>query len=400
MKSSRNCLRSREFSRQAQHSLTKLSDGERAPDGFRRPVPKGRRPGTRSGTCNKTCAGEGFGRAIPYMTPLDKRYQNDIHGLRWISDFCWLRPTELGALIFDGVHARKQAERLARSWVHRGLVLERVLPERAGRALVLASRGVQLLADAGIAARSGKDIGKIEDGIWRPQLTWKHDLLATQVLVNLYQRGFDVLPEPVLRRTAGPLAKMPDGLAIGEDRVIWLEVESARKTGPAMRLLADTLSIVAAGQATAVCGHRPTQAMVAYLANAQDERGHALSHRARVQRAVAEAARSDVQLTFAECTRRGVAGVGSLQLIHTTVAADRASAILKRLDASGWRLDEISGVTKAHYGSFMAYVWQDPVAPGTWSYDADGEGWVSSAAGYADSITEAKRCAADLIASR
>lgn len=334
------------------------------------------------------------------MTPLEKRYQKDIYGLQWISDFCWLRPAELGALIFDGVHARKQAERLTRSWVHRGLVLERMLPERAGRALVLASRGVQLLAQAGIAARSGKDIGNIKDGIWQPPLTWKHDLLATQVLCQLVSSGYEVLPEPALRRTAGALAKMPDGLAIRQDRVIWLEVESARKTGPAMRLLAGTLSIVAAGQAAAVCGHLPTHAMVAYLANAQDERGHALSHRARVQQAIAEAARSDVRLTFAECVRKGATSIGHLKLINTTIPADRTSAILKRLNASGWHFDEASGVTKAHYGSSIAYVWQDTDAPGTWSYDAEGKGWVSGAASYADSLTEAKRCAAALIASR
>lgn len=333
------------------------------------------------------------------MTPLEKRYQNDIRGLRWISDFSWLRATELGALIFAGAHARKQAERLARSWVHRGLVLERVLPEHAGRALVLASRGVRLLADEGIAARSGKDIGDIKDGIWQPPWTWKHDLLATQVLCELFRRGYRVLPEPLLRRTAGPLAKMPDGLAIGENQVIWLEVESARKTGPAMRFLAGTLSTIAAGQAAAVCGHNPTHAMVAYLANAQDERGHALNHRARVQRAVAAVARSDVQLTFAECARTGAAGVDRIQFINTTIPADRTSAILKCLDANGWHLNAASGAVEAHYGkSTIAYVWQDDDA-GVWYYDAEGDGWIG-AAGYTDSISEAKRRAAALIASR
>ncbi|MBD9400989.1 hypothetical protein [Comamonas sp. CMM02] len=333
------------------------------------------------------------------MTPLDQHHHNDVRGLRWISDFGWLRTAELSALMFTGMHAHKQAERLVRSWRRRGLVLERKLPERAGRALMLAARGVQLLAEAGFATRSGKDIGETINGTWRPPLTWMHDLLAAQVLVELRKRGFGILPEAVLRRSAGALTKMPDGLAIKGAQVIWLEVESARKTGPAMRQMAEALSAVAAGKAEAVCGHRPTHAMVAYLAQARDERGHALSHRSRVMHAVAASTHSDMPLTFACCTRQGAVGVGRIEFTEETVIADRTNAILRRLDAAGWYVDDETQVNAAHYGGYTAYVWQDSDAPGTWSYHAENASW-SAPAGYAGSIEEAKQHAASLISMR
>lgn len=289
--------------------------------------------------------------------------------------------------------------RLARSLISRRLVLARRLPVGAGQVLVLATAGVRLLAEHGICAVSGKSIGQASGQHWTPSMAWKHDVLAHAVLCELFRRGYEVLPEAEIRHRAGNIAKLPDGLARAPDGTwAWLEVESARKTGRHMHRLANAIAAVSAGQVE-ICGVRPTRCLVAYASSSFDERGHRLNHRERISRAIAATACSDVQLTFAECTRKGAAGVGTIRLIETTVAADRASAILKRLDASGWRLDEISGVTKAHYGSCRAYIWRDPAAPGTWSYDADGDDWCG-AAGYADSISEAKRCAAALIASR
>lgn len=329
------------------------------------------------------------------------RLQNDLAALRFVHLFGWLRIVELSTLMKPHTATALEAgSRLARSLVSRRLVLVRRLPEGAGQVLVLATAGVRLLAEHSTCAVSGKSIGQSLGLHWIPAVTWKHDLLAHGVLCELFRRGYEVLPEAEIRRRAGNIAKLPDGLARAPDGSwLWLEVESARKSGLHMRRLADAITAVSAGHVE-ICGVRPSRCLVAYVGSAFDERGHRLNHRERVASAIAATARSDVQLTFAQCTRKGAAGIGSIQLMETTVAADRASAILKRLDASGWYLDAASAVTKAHYGSSIAYVWQDPAAPGTWSYDADGEGWVSGAADYADSITEAKRCAAALIASR
>lgn len=328
------------------------------------------------------------------------RLQNTVTALHFVHQFGWLRVVELGTLMKPHTATALEAgSRLARSLISRRLVLVRRLPEGAGQVLVLATAGVRLLAEHGICAVSGKSIGRASGKYWIPSMTWKHDVLAHGVLCELFKRGYEVLPEAEIRRRAGNIAKLPDGLARAPDGSwLWLEVESARKSGLHMRRLADAMTAVSAGQVE-VCGVRPTRSLVAYVGSAFDERGHRLNHRERVASAIAATARSDVQLSFAECSRKGAAGISSIQLTEATVAADRASAILKRLDASGWRCDEAAGVTKAHYGSCTAYVWQDPDAPRTWSYDADGDGW-RGAAGYADNISEAKRCAAALIASR
>jgi len=297
---------------------------------------------------------------------------NDLDGLSWLGRFGWLRTQELGALMWPGARfARQQADRLVRSWRVRGLVLERTLPAHAGRAVVLASGGVRLLAEAGVEAVSGKDIGETCGGQWQPPHTWRHDLIAAGVLADLHARGFDVLPEYFIRRHAGLMAKLPDGLAVRGDHVIWLEAESTRKTGPAMRLLAQALSAVAVGEAAPVCGHRPTNAMVAFLADARDERGHALGHQTRVRRAVAEAACQDVQIAWARCTLKGSAGVGSVVYEAEAVMADRAAKVRRVLDAGGWR--EQDGCWVANYGQQQARVWEDDDAPGLWGWEATGQ---------------------------
>jgi hypothetical protein len=332
------------------------------------------------------------------MTPTELHQQNTIDGLRWIAEFGWLRASELGCLMYpENDHARKQGERLARSLVDRGLILERMLPERAGRALVLATRGVRLLADSGVDARSGKDIGEVEKGSWRPPATWRHDLIAAQVLVDLYKKGWDIQPEHLLRRTAGWLAKMPDGIAFrsapsassSAAQVVWLEVEASRKTGAAMRQLADALVTVSAGACVAVAGRPPTHAVVAYAVAALDERGCGLDHRARVRAAVAAAARRDVQVTWAECTMRGV-NVEHVRYDSDVIEADRASAVLKIIDAGGWLRDGAALV--GHYGGRRVTVEPAPEGGG-WAWEAAG------GCGGEGTLTEAKRAAASALAA-
>ncbi|MBZ0134625.1 MAG: hypothetical protein K8D98_01750 [Rhodanobacter sp.] len=333
------------------------------------------------------------------MTPTEIHHQNDLDGLRAISVFGWLRASELGCFLYqDNVHARKQGERLARSLADRGLILERLLPERAGRALVLATRGVRVLADAGVNARTGKDIGTIENGSWRPLATWRHDLLAAQVLVDLFKQGWDVQPEHLLRRTAGQLVKLPDGIAFrstpdasssatqNDSRVIWLEVEASRKTGPAMRQLADAICTVSAGVCVSVAGHRPTHAVVAYTAAAQDERGYKLDHRARVRAAVAAAARGDVRVTWASCSMRNV-NVERIEYQEDVIQADRATKVLGVINAGGWQTDGAELI-----GRYGGKVVRMVPAGGMWDWEAAGSG------GTERTLTEAKRAAASALA--
>jgi hypothetical protein len=282
--------------------------------------------------------------------------------------------------------------------VKRGLVLERELPEGAGRALVLATAGVRLLAEEGVEAQSGKDVGKLVPGKgwhpplkwnpdWLPPLTWRHDLLAAGVLVEFHRLGYKVLPEAHIRRHAGAMAKVPDGLAVRDENVFWLEVESARKSGPSMRELADALCAAAEGEATPVLGHKPTHAIVAYRNSDKDERGHALNHRARVRAAVAAAASQEVTLVWARCTLRG-AGVGSITFESEAIASDRAAHIFKTMD---WHPDpHEAGVLVARYGNHIARLREDDYG---WSYELDD--WPAN---YQPSEAEAKRACAAAIA--
>ena len=329
-----------------------------------------------------------------------QRRQNDYLALHWVHRFGWLRATELGTLMWPQNASRQvTGSRLAKSLIERQLVLERRLPEGAGRALVLATAGVRLLAEHGVLASSGKDIGRELAGYWTPALTWRHDLVAHGVLAALHQRGFEVYPEHQLRREAGRMAKVPDGLARKEQVVLWLEVESARKSGPEMRKLADALCAVSAAEAAPLLGMRPNAALVAYVATAADERGHVLNHRERVTNAVQAAATTPVNLTWAACELRGAAGVGSMTMETETVMPERAQAVLKRLNAFGW-LTRDDGVSWASYGDVRAEVWND-----------DDHGWSSividnrtgeqiSPAKQAHSVSEAKLAAAACIAAR
>lgn len=324
------------------------------------------------------------------MNPHEQSFKNDVDGLSWIHRFSWLRTHELGPLLWPrNSAARHRADALARSWRERGLVLERVLPQRAGRALVLAAGGVRLLAEAGVEAVTGKDFGETCGSRWVPPMTWRHDLLAKGVLVDLHRKGFDVLPETHIRRHAGRLAKMPDGLAVRGRQVIWLETEMARKTGPAMALLADALCAIGEGAAAPIMGLRPTHSVVAFVSDQRDERGHALSHRARVSKAVAAAARRAVPIAWASCTLRG-AGVETVSYVEGIVEADRAAAIMRRLESAGWHPE--TGVLASSYGARRALVWEDADA-GCWAWQVD-----DLPAGRVGTISEAKRCCAEELA--
>ena len=338
-------------------------------------------------------------RAIQGMQNHDIRLSHDLTALRFVHFFGWLRIVELAKLMKPHTSSSLEAgSRIARSLINRKLVLARRLPEGSGQALVLSTAGVRLLAEYGINATPGKNIGSAVGKYWIPSATWKHDLISHGLLCELFKQGYEVLPETEIRRRAGVVAKLPDGLVRTPSKEwLWLEVEHARKSGTHMHRLTSAIIAVSSRQIE-ICGVRPTRCLIAYISESFDERGYRLNHRDRITRAIAATTHSDIPIIFAECKRKGTAGISSLALTETTIEANRISAILKQLNRSGWYSDEISGVWQAHHGNFTAYVWQDSNAPGTWSYDADGNEW-SGPGGYVGNISEAKRCAAALIAT-
>jgi hypothetical protein len=302
------------------------------------------------------------------QTSFDQRLSNDISGLTWISKFGWLRTAELGRLMWpNDMYARTRADRVVRGWLDRGLVIGRALPDGAGRAFVLSEPGARLLRDAGqLTVKTGKDWGEYEKNVWRPDSDWCHDLIAAGVLVRLHEQGWQIFSERLIRQDNQDLTKIPDGLAIREDKVVWLEVEHARKSGRAMSDLANALCVVAEGTCKEVSKFRPNTVWVAY-ADVPDERGYRLNHRFRVTSAIQRIARKDVSLTWAACALSG-RGVSRMTLFREVIEASLARVILEKLDANGWQEQEGSFIS--YYGGRAAYVWEDDDAG--WGYEAEG----------------------------
>ena len=327
-------------------------------------------------------------------TPYEQRRLHDANGLLFVYQFGWLRTAELGKLLWpDSPASRQAADRLARSWIERQLVIVRELPDGAGRALVLATGGVRLLAENNIVAGSGKDIGRFTSDGWLPPASWRHDIIGHGVLCELHRRGYRIYPEMELRRYANDHAKIPDGCAVKDNQTIWLEIEHARKSGKEMRNLAHALSIVASGQAASIVGIKPTIAMVAFLPSSVDERGYILSHQTRVRNAIQTVAKSDVSIYWAKCTLLGSAGVGQVDIQEESISVDRASSVLRILNASGWR-DHDGGLV-ATYGQHIVHVWDDDHG---WSYAVETIDGQPIEANYAANITAAKRAAASVLA--
>jgi hypothetical protein len=333
------------------------------------------------------------------MNAQESRLKNVIQALRFLHEFGWLRIAELGMLMKPHTNTTLEAgARLARRLAERQLVLLRRLPDGAGQALVLASAGARLLTENGVSALTGKDLGKTFNEAWIPSSSWRHDILAHAVLCDLHRRGYQVIPEAEIRRLEGTATKLPDGLAKspGNDGSwLMLEVENARKSGPNMNRLAETVVRVANGEYE-IIGKRPVGCLIAYWTGSRDERGYQLDHRHRIAKAVASASYGDVPLTFLECTRKGSVGVAAIETIQVTIKSSRASLVLDQLEANGWHEDG-NALLVSKYEMNRAYVWPYSLEDGSWWYSAEGKGW-SSPDGTATSLEEAKKMAAKLIA--
>ena len=156
-----------------------------------------------------------------------------------------------------------------------------------------------------------------------------------------------------------------------------------------MRGLAQTICAISAGGGAILSGRKVTQAMVAFVAGAEDERRYQLDHKKRVSHAIALVARQDVGLIWAEY---GLLGCGVDAVVYedpAIVHADRVSQVLQRLNNIGWQEDE-AGFYVSHYGKQIATVWEDEVEG--WSYDINHE-----PASHAGSKAQAMRGCAALI---
>lgn len=330
------------------------------------------------------------------MNGYEQQARNDYNGLLWIKKFLWLRSYELGILLWPGDRSwsRTRADRVIRSWSKRGLVILRELPERQGHAVFLSHKGAEFLTNAGVDAKSGKDVGTIIDKTWQPPNDWKHHLLNSAVLAWLHQLGNRILPEHEIKSTTSGLKKIPDGLVHNGSYCYLLETEQSRKSGPHLRHLVQTIIEFARHRRESIAGLRVTHVLIAYVEKTHDERGHQLDHRKRIEAAIEKMLKGRISITWMKCDMRKTFPVQFSGEICVYMCP-KTRRILHILDEHKWQACENDWGQPAqcsHYGKTDVMLYQS--RGNTWHIQ------ISSRQNYyeANSFEEAKEVAAAWLA--
>ena len=260
-----------------------------------------------------------------------KGIELDKDGLAHIWNFGWLRSQELARLLWpNNKFGIKYAERQIRKWSENGFVICRKLPKHNGTALVIAEKGVRFLAEhSNIIAKSGKDWGDTIDSKWIAPIFWHHDLLSNGLLTILFEKGYGVIPEKQIKRENPDLTKIPDGLAIKKKQVIWIEVESHRKTGESMDNMVKSILRNINNDAPVVSNLTTNRTVVAYAKNSKDERNHFINHKLRVVQGIKRHSAKDVDIDFFEMKLRG-SGPISFEYFPEAIESDRVLVEMKK----------------------------------------------------------------------
>jgi len=184
------------------------------------------------------------------LKPREVSQRNDIIGLTAIHRFRWLRPREIGNILWVNAEKSRQVAgaRICKKWLARGYVIQRKLPLHYGYAYVLSQSGANFLIEHGVPeATTGKRVGdfvgsagKNKDQLWLPtKLTFEHDLLATGFLTLMLGNGLEIKTEAeIARLNQQEGRKIPDGLVqLKTGEWMAIEVERSRKYGEHMRAL-------------------------------------------------------------------------------------------------------------------------------------------------------------------
>ena len=154
--------------------------------------------------------------------------------------------------------------------------------------------------------RPGDKWGRSSDGKWHAPTAWEHELLVTIVMVDYILLGAKVKTELEIRSENSGRRKYPDGLAKypttrdGEpfEAIVWIEVESADKSGAKMLALAHSLTRVQRGLADPLSGWHPNTPTVVYRADLRDLSGRPIDHKARVTSAISRHIGANLSLFF------------------------------------------------------------------------------------------------------
>lgn len=265
--------------------------------------------------------------------------------LHWISRFGWLRARELGALMFPepGKHpgamvADEKRMNTQRKMVNNKIiaklkqaryVLSRSLPNRAGDALVLSAAGAHYLQRRLVTtARPGDKWGRSIDGRWTPPASWEHELIVTVTMLYFLSLGADIKTELELRAENHDQRKYPDGIAVLDttmkdgspvELVLWIEVESADKSGLKMISLARYLTKVYRGQAPVLSGLKATFPAVVYRSDLVNLSGRKVDHKNRITNAVQRHIGADFYLYFMQITFKPNAAYHADKIAHQPI---------------------------------------------------------------------------------
>lgn len=200
----------------------------------------------------------------------------------------WMWPTSASRV--------KSAERLIRRAVERGMLQPHQLNLRTNIYLltVVGARHIDILEDPDLSGSESPWIRKIKNakkkGIaWAAPMQLKHHARAIRFLGYLKAicPACRVFTDYEISRWNPDTAKRPDGLALIEGEVMWIEVEGSRKTGEAQKKLAETTVRILWGQAPKLqIDYGQVQANRATFVIPQagmDTRKVALNHKVRIE---------------------------------------------------------------------------------------------------------------------
>lgn len=285
--------------------------------------------------------------------------KNTLTALRYIAKFGWIRAYELGRFMyFDSKNFRERASNLLSRLHKRKLIIERQLPHTAGKAYVLSKGGADYLKNTFeihtneySLIKTGKDIGKLSDGIWLPT-NLEHHLLSCSVLAELQAKGADIYSERQIRAHHPSLKKIPDGFAIFNSQGIWVEVENSRKSGKHMTEFASSLASIL-DHGVAILGIRTRHVLIAYPKFKYDEKHHFINHQLRTTNAIASFLKAERKVTYMPMKLIGRYSSTAIKSIEITLQAEHSHRIAKQIR---WKRFKNNSQTANYYGFILKVI--------------------------------------------
>ena len=279
--------------------------------------------------------------------------------LRYIAKFGWLRAYELGRFMyFDSKNFRERASNLLARLHKRKLIIERQLPGRAGKAYVLSKSGADYLKNTfnmnvneHSLFKTGKNIGKVEEGIWFPG-NFEHHLLACSVLAELQAEGMTIYSERQMRLHPRGLLKIPDGFAIKDGKGIWIEVENSHKDGKDMRAFAEPLAIIL-NEGTNILGVKANQVLIAYPEFKRDKNQHYINHQLRTSNAISSYLKANATVIYMPLKLIGLYSSTALKQVEVQLQAEHWRRILKQIH---WKRFKNNSQTANYYGFILEVI--------------------------------------------